>query len=136
MVQYQRDSSNSNTFRLVKDYGYVENGQILSSERVGEYCLFGGSDYSVVAVHITKRVLCKGRKKTAFERISSLQVCYGGNGKVYLSVGGNHPVYSSKVSDILDVTGLCEGEGMSTFVRSGRGAKKTKEMNSGVSNKR
>ena len=97
---------------LVKDYGDVGVWEANCSVQVKGFGLFGVSVHWVVVVDICGRCLCRGKIKSPFESTYSLQVCCGGNGRVYLSIGGAYPDYSMKVPDLLDVTDMIEKEGM------------------------
>ena len=101
--QYKRSSGNY-PFTLVKNYGDVGLEALYSSAQVGRFVLFGGRNYSLVAVDIHGRRLCKGNVKSPFDWNLSLQVCYGFSDKVYLSLGGDEPIYPNALSDFLDVT--------------------------------
>ena len=100
--QYKRDTT-TNAFSLVKDYGNVDIGMMFSSAQVGRFALFGGRKRALVAIDIHERRLCN-KIRSAFGFALSLRVCQGVDQKVYLSVGGGLPEYSSSVSDFLDVT--------------------------------
>ena len=93
-------------FSLLKDYGNVGVGWVLSSSKVGGFAIFGGSNNSLVAIDISEQQLCKGVIKSPFEKTYSLRVCFGVYRNVYLSVGGENPDYSSIKSDCLEVDQL------------------------------
>ena len=94
----------SDSFKLLKDYGDVGVGWILSSAQVGPLAIFGGKQNSIVAINILEQRLCEGFIESPFRDTLSLQVCQGVDSNVYLSVGGEYPDYSLDVSDYLDVT--------------------------------
>ena len=89
---------------MVKDYGKVGVDRVFSSTQVGRFAFFGGGDRSLVAIDICEQRLCPGRLKSPFLKTYSLQVCKGLGSKVYLSLGGYDPEYSSDKSDCMDVT--------------------------------
>ena len=101
--QYKRLSGN-HPFTLVKDYGNVGIGEVYSSAQVGAFAFFGGQNHSVIAINIQDKRLCENKIKSPFCKTSFLQVCHGLDQKVYLSLGGMTPEYSSTVSDFLEVT--------------------------------
>ena len=103
VIQYKKRSKN-HPFCLVKNYGYLGIGSILSCAQVGGFAFFGGENYSIVAINIRERGLCEGFLKSPFWDSFSLQVCHGLDQKVYLSILGNDRSYSSDVFDFLDVT--------------------------------
>ena len=92
------------SFTLLKDYGNVGVDQVLSSAQVGGFVIFGGDNRSLIAINISEQWLCKGKIKSPFVSIFSLQVCDGLESNIYLSVGGEYPNYSSGLSDYLDVS--------------------------------
>lgn len=100
--QYKRGNSHNN-FSLVKDYGHVGIGAVFSSAQVGGLALFGGCDNYLVGISIREHDLVK-KIRSPFNYTCSLQVCHGVDQKVYLSLGGDEPDYSSFKSDFLDVT--------------------------------
>lgn len=99
--QYQKKNG---LFSMVKDYGKVGVDRVFSSTQVGRFAFFGGGDRSLVAIDICEQRLCPGRLKSPFLKTYSLQVCKGLGSKVYLSLGGYDPEYSSDKSDCMDVT--------------------------------
>ena len=103
IVQYKRSSSHSN-FSLLKDYGDVGTRGVYSFAQVGRFAVFGCCKYSLVAIDILERRLCITKITSPFDNTFTLQVCQGLSNKVYLSIGGFFPKYSSRVSDLLDVT--------------------------------
>ena len=104
--QYQYEhqkSKDTQSFSLVKDYGDIGLGELLSSEVVGDVAIFGGSMYCFCAVELRKMQLVKGTFKTAFQSIDSLQACKVSKSRTLLSVGGSYPSYSESTSDILEI---------------------------------
>ena len=101
--QYKRGSSN-NPFNLVKDYGDVGIYSVYSSALVGRFALFGGCNFTLVAIDIQERRLFKNITRSLFLSTFSLQVFHNLDNKVYLSIGGYEPYYYLNVSDFLDVT--------------------------------
>ena len=97
------------TFTLLKDYGDVGVGWVLSSALVGRFAIFGGINHCLVAIDISKKRLCTGVIKSPLKWNYSFEVCHGSDSNVYLCVGGCFPKYSSDVSDFLDVTRLYNG---------------------------
>ena len=95
------------SFTIVKDYGELDVGCVLSSTQVGRFAIFGGNDRSLVAIDISKQRVFPGRLKSPFKNAYSLQVCQGIGSNVYLSLGGSSPEYSSDAFDFLDVTLFC-----------------------------
>ena len=105
--QYEKQKG---SFTLLKDYGDVGVGSVLSSAQVGRFAVFGGTNGSLVVIDILWQRLCAGLLKSPFKLTTSLQVCHVEDSKVYLSVGGESPSYSLQTSECLDVTGLHYGE--------------------------
>ena len=99
----------SDSFILLKDYGYVGVGRVLSSAQVSRLAIFGGNKNSLAAIDISKQQLCTGVIKSPFMSTNSLEVCRGADSNVYLSIGGSDPNYFSNVSDYLDVTQVYNG---------------------------
>ena len=97
------------SFTMVKDYGNVGVGEVLSSTIVGRFAIFGGNNHSLFVIDIYEQEVCKERLKSPFECTTSLQVCESMDSNVYLSFGGKRPEYSSDRSDWLDVTLLYKG---------------------------
>ena len=92
------------SFTIVKDYGELDVGCVLSSTQVGRFAIFGGNNRSLVAIDICEQQDCSGLIKSPFGWTNSLQVCEDVNSNVYLSLGGICPDYSSDASDYLDMT--------------------------------
>ena len=92
------------SFTIVRDYGHVGVGSVLSSTQVGGFAILGGNDNFLVAIDVSEQRVSGGLLKSPFIETFSLQVCEGVDSKVYLSVGGHLPEYSSDVSDFLNVT--------------------------------
>ena len=92
------------SFTMVKDYGNVCVGRILSSTQVGRFVIFGGNSNSLVAIDILDQKVCAELLVSPFGLTYSLQVCEGVGSNVYLSLGCSCPKYSSDASDFLDVT--------------------------------
>ena len=92
------------SFTMVKDYGDVGVGVIVSSTQVGRFAIFGGNMSYLVAIDIFKQRVYAGLLKSPFEWTNSLQVCDGVGSNVSLSLGGNGLKYSFDRSDWLDVT--------------------------------
>ena len=92
------------SFRMVKDYGDLGVGWVISSSQKGHIAIFGGDQYSLIAIDIFKKQVFDGLLKSPFKFTLSLQVYKGVNSNVYLSLGGDCPKYSSDASDFLDVT--------------------------------
>ena len=111
--QYRRGCSD-HPFTILKDHGDVGIGSLYSSAQVNGFCFFGGSDSSLVAIDIHGRRLYKGKIKSAYGWILSLQVCHGLDEKVYLSVSVDHPYYFFNNSDFLDVTEIYRMRTMDT----------------------
>lgn len=111
VVQYQKTTRfnlfgllrDSVSFSLVKDYGEIGVGWVCSSGLVGRLAVFGGSHNSLIAIDIQKQEICKGIVKSPFEQTLSFEVCHTLNSRVYLSVAGSVPSFSSGESDCLDV---------------------------------
>ena len=103
IIQYKRGSSD-HSFSLVKEYGYTGIEAAYSSAQVGAFAFFGGQNHSVIAINIQDKRLCENKIKSPFCKTGFLQVCHGLDQKVYLSLGGMTPEYSSTVSDFLEVT--------------------------------
>ena len=59
VVQYQRGLDES-TFSIVKDYGDVDVGCVLSLSRVGGLLLVGGNDHEIVGIDIANKQVLKG----------------------------------------------------------------------------
>ena len=91
------------SFTMIRDYGDVDLGDVVSSTKVGRFGIFGGQNYSLVAIDISGQRVYAGLPKSPFKYTYSLQVCKGEGSRV-LSLGGNDPQYSSDESDCLDVT--------------------------------
>ena len=92
------------SFTLVKDYGDVDVGSIWSSAQVGQFAIFGGSNGSLVVIDIKNKMFIKGFLETAYESINSLQVCFTNYHRIFLSVSGIKPDFSSGKSNIFDIT--------------------------------
>ena len=103
--QYKKENG---SFTMVKDYGKVGVGEVLSSTQVGRFAIFGGR-YFLVAINISEQKVFPEVLKSPFGCTYSLQVCKGACSNVYLSLGGSSPKYCSDVSDFLDVTLLYKG---------------------------
>ena len=58
---------------------------------------FGGNEYSLIALNISEKRLLEGKIKSPFELTYSLEVCESTKSKVYLSMGGWKPKFSSYV---------------------------------------
>ena len=101
--QYRRGNSKQ-FFSLVKDYGNLSIGMVFSCAQVGGIALFGACKNYLIGINIHEGKLCTGQIKSPFYHTYSLQVCQGADQKVYLSLGGNLPDYSSSKSDFLEVT--------------------------------
>ena len=99
--QYEKENQ---SFTMIKDYGDLGVGWVVSSTQVGGFAIFGGTDYSLVAIDISKRRVFPELLKSPFGLTYSLEVCEGVDSNVYLSLGGGLPDYSSDASDWLDVT--------------------------------
>ena len=91
-------------FTMVKDYKDVGVGFVFSSTQVGQIAIFGGYNYSLVAIDILEKRVLPGLLNNSFKSTFSLQVCEGVGSDFYLSLGGSKPNYSSNASDFLDVT--------------------------------
>lgn len=103
--QYKRGNSKQ-PFSLVKDYRNVGIGKVFSSAQVGGIAFFGGENHSLVAINIWETRLYKKKIASPFSNNYSIEICHGEHQKVYLSIGGEFPEYSSTVSDFLDITGI------------------------------
>ena len=95
------------SFTMVKDYGNVGVGDVVSSTQVGQFAIFGGYKRFLVAIDISEQRVFPGHLKSPFKYTYSLQVCESEGSSVYLSMGGSSPEYSSDTSDCLDMTLLC-----------------------------
>ena len=101
--QYKRGNS-THAFNLVKDYGDVGIGQVLSSGQVGRFALFGGCNLALVAIEVLERWVYNKKIESPFINIFCLQVCHGVDQAVYLSIGGYKQSHFWRSSDFLDVT--------------------------------
>ena len=99
--QYKR---NNGSFTFVKDYRNLGVGQVLSSAQVGPFVIFGGNNHSLVAIDLKNQTVIKGFLKTAYKGNKSLQVCFTNYHRVFLSVSGYDPDFSSGKSNFFDVT--------------------------------
>ena len=99
--QFKRDGG---CFALLKDYGDVGIGEVLSCARIGPLAFFGGSEKKVVAIHIHSQELVGGFLQTAFGLVCSLRVCSTGRDRTLLAVSGRHLDHSKGGFDLFDVT--------------------------------
>lgn len=99
--QYKKKND---SFTMIKYYGDVGVEKILSSAQVGRFAIFGGNNYSLVAIDIKNQTLKKAVPKTSYKSIKSLQICFTKYKKILLSVSGRKPDFYSGNSHIFDVT--------------------------------
>ena len=100
--QYQR-SRDEDPFELVKDYGNIGIGSILSSCLCGDLAFFGGTGSSLAAVKISEKKRVKGTFKTAISGILSLEAFRVSESRVLISVAGVNPFYLESLSDVLEL---------------------------------
>jgi WD40 repeat protein len=111
VVQYQK-GANQETWTMVKDYGDLGIGSILSVDQIGDVVVFGGPNtYSIRAINSVTMTLLPGTLKTAIRNVYSLRFCELPENKVYLSVCGQSPSYSNTQTDIYDATELAKAFG-------------------------
>jgi hypothetical protein len=106
VVQYE-EGANKETWTMVKDYGDLGIGWIISMDQIGDILIFGGYEsYSIKALDIGNKKLLPGTLKTATRNVFCLRFCELPEKKVFLSVCGEYPNYSNEKTDIYDATEL------------------------------
>ena len=105
LVQYALAPGYS-MLRVVKDYGRLGIGWLISGGGLGRFAVIGGNKSRVRVVDIRGKCLCEGLLETAIGYIYSLKVCQVSETQVVLSVVGSSPDYSDSKSDLYDVSGL------------------------------
>ena len=101
------------TRTVVKDFGYLGIGGVLSSARIGHLAFFGGYD-DVAVIDIKKTAPFDVPLETALGCVYSLQICVvdgkqsNPRPKVLLTVSGKDPDYSGESSDVFEASGLVE----------------------------
>lgn len=101
VTQYKKENG---SFTMVKEYGNVGVGGVMSHAQVRGFAIFAGDNRSLIAIDIKNQKLVKRYVETAYEFILSLQVCLTNNHRIFLTVSGWKPDFSSGKSDIFDVT--------------------------------
>lgn len=117
--QYKRGKK-TESFSLLKDYGNLGIREVHSSAQVGEFAIFGGYDFLIVAINIRERRIYQEKLRSPYWSTVSLQVCHGLNDKVYLSLGGSLRSSFSSVSDFQDVTEIYQMKSTDTNQNSGK----------------
>ena len=94
------------SFTMIKDYGDMDVGPVLTSTQIGNFAIFRGTKRCLFGINISEQVIYDFLQKNPFLKTYSLQVCEGVGSKFYLSILGESPEYSSNASDFLNVTKL------------------------------
>lgn len=103
VLQYKRDRE-SGAFTLLKDFGDLGIGRVVSSTVVRDFAIFGGwKTNKIRAIKIKESQVLEGTLETAFNNVYSLQTCRVSDSNTLISVGGYKPSYSSTSSDVYRV---------------------------------
>jgi predicted transcriptional regulator len=134
LTQYHYDSGN-NSWSVVKEYGDLGIGQVISGIRIGHLVIFGGYEsYSLRVVDSMKMEIQGDPFKTAIEVIYSISLGKVSESQVILYLSGWGGKYSETASDVLDITELMKeykvsiGEGRKESVKKEKKVKKRREM--------
>ena len=101
--QYQR-ARDTDSFKLVKNYGDIGIRGLCSSCICGDLAFFGGfNTYCLRSVEISKKKLVEGTFKTAISNIYSLETFRVSESRVLVSVGGCNSSYTKSRSDVLEL---------------------------------
>lgn len=96
--------------RVLRDYGILEIGFVLSSVRLGHIAILGGNHHYFQLIDMRTRTKLHWPIKTAVKSIMSLELCVFGNGfgddefQIILVVAGIKTDYSISKTDIFDLT--------------------------------
>jgi hypothetical protein len=93
IIQFELISSNS--FKIVKDYGYLNIGSINCSTSYKQYALFGGSHGHFMLIDTFQRKVIEGPQRTGVEDIQCVSLYEEFKGKFVVCVGGS-PVKSDE----------------------------------------
>lgn len=107
VVQYKRNQETGD-WEVLKDFGKLMIDSVRSCTQIGNLVIFGGLNRVLRVIHVSTGEVVGDCVETAIGCITSLQACVGLNGQVYLSVAGSKSSEASGVSDLLDITLLCE----------------------------
>lgn len=105
VVQYALSRGYS-MLRVVKDYGKLGIGWIISSCQSGQFVVVGGNKSLVRVIDIREKKLKEGSLETAIRYIYSLKLCKLSETRLLLSVTGSSPNYSGFKSDLYNASGL------------------------------
>lgn len=91
------------------NYGHLGIRRIFSSDVLGGLVVLGGDDYKVRLLDVSKRERVDLEVVTALQFIGSIAICRVRD-SVILAVAGREPMESVYISDLMDLTQLCEEE--------------------------
>ena len=126
VVQYSIDIKGYSR-KIIKNYGDLGIGWIISSLRIGNIAVFGGNNSSLAFINIDSRQHLGNVSDLAMKWISSIELCTVKNKsdvKLLLTVGGSRYDYSGSKTDVIDIT---------EFIKSGEwnvNISKTNHINS------
>ena len=90
----------------IKDHGNLRIGFLISSFRIMNYVFVTGNEYKFRAIDLSLSEVIQDHIETAIKWVRSLQVCIIGKSKIYLAAVGGDPDYTSKKSDLFDLSGM------------------------------
>ena len=109
VVQYRLS-----TGQVIKNFGPVGIGLVVSSIRFGNLIMFGGESHKFAAIDSVKRQVAGQPVTSAVQSVYSMAICETAKGhdekRILLFVCGLGANYSNDRTDVFDITGLVERE--------------------------
>ena len=102
---FQYDLSDGKSHcKLIKDYGNLSIGKVLSSASNGSLVVFGGSESTIILIDSKRREVNRKFIETAVGLIYGMSFCFVGEKSVYLAVCGVYTDYDcdDQDTDVLD----------------------------------
>jgi hypothetical protein len=102
VIQYKYNSDGN--WEIEQNYGNIGVGYVLSSDRLGNICVFGGNNFCFRMIDMDKKKILTYPMQSAMQNIDSIQFCRLGDSKVFLSISGCSPDWT--MGDVFDVSFL------------------------------
>lgn len=104
VIQYDLCNGRS-SLKVIRHYGNIGIGRILSSTRINNFVIFGGDSFCFRVIDTAKRMMVTSSIRTSVECITSLTICRKSNEDVFLCVVGSFPVAGDD-PDVFKISGF------------------------------